>query len=552
MSASMQSVLGQTLKDLELIIVDDASTDGTVETVVLEAMKTDSRVRYIKNDKHLGTGLSKEAGLRAATGDYIGFLDADDLVIDDTYEVMVNAAQTYGCTAVLADHFIFKSDEDVAEIPLDAGSSCEIFLMSGAEVYMYQIERIRKPFNFRIDWNAKIFRRDLFAQYEYSFPPIVRGEGFMCSIYTLLAEKCAVIDRQLFAICARPNSVARKFRKTDIADFLLMVQHIKSALQDIGVWEAVAGKLINYMYFGLYTANLAHISRLDSENMRLQLEEQLLAGIRKDPGIQHDLYRYLAMENRKLERTSYATLENAKFHKLIRLLRQAHMFCRQEEGSYFTNRKGYFPKKVSLIILLEKTSRKELLTDLQRFLESVKKQSFGCSAIETLIIGCELPDKTTAQIKEFVESAGVEMFLSLQEMSKAEALDLAIKFSWGEYVAFLASGEELAARAIEHLVSAIEEEQADFAYGDTQFVEMGGEKGIMLKPDINSVYADTNFSCPGILLKRSIVLGREFEVSCPNPPSWQLGLRLLAGDHAGAYVNECICTKKIKKTSGSK
>lgn len=73
---SIESVIKQTYKNWELIIVDDYSTDNTDS--VVESMK-DSRIKYIKNEKNLGAAASRNRALREAKGRWIAFLDSDDL-----------------------------------------------------------------------------------------------------------------------------------------------------------------------------------------------------------------------------------------------------------------------------------------------------------------------------------------------------------------------------------------------------------------------------------------------------------------------------------------
>ena len=73
---SIQSVLNQTYRDLELIIADDCSTDDTDEVV---GAFSDSRIRYIKNEKNMGAALSRNRAMREARGEWIAFLDSDDL-----------------------------------------------------------------------------------------------------------------------------------------------------------------------------------------------------------------------------------------------------------------------------------------------------------------------------------------------------------------------------------------------------------------------------------------------------------------------------------------
>ena len=75
--SSIKSILEQTYKTWELIIVDDASTDNTDE--IVEPFLCDRRIQYIKNDFNVGAANSRNAALRMARGRWIAFLDSDDL-----------------------------------------------------------------------------------------------------------------------------------------------------------------------------------------------------------------------------------------------------------------------------------------------------------------------------------------------------------------------------------------------------------------------------------------------------------------------------------------
>ena len=83
---SIQSVLNQTYKNLELIIVDDCSTDNTDEVV---ATFTDERIRYIKNERNQGAAVSRNTAIEQAQGKWIGFLDSDDLWAVDKLEKQI-------------------------------------------------------------------------------------------------------------------------------------------------------------------------------------------------------------------------------------------------------------------------------------------------------------------------------------------------------------------------------------------------------------------------------------------------------------------------------
>jgi len=74
---AIQSVLQQTYLNWELLIIDDASADNTIE--IIKTFNSDPRIRYFQNKTNLGAGVSRNVGTKVAHGSYIAFLDADDL-----------------------------------------------------------------------------------------------------------------------------------------------------------------------------------------------------------------------------------------------------------------------------------------------------------------------------------------------------------------------------------------------------------------------------------------------------------------------------------------
>lgn len=88
-AACMQSVLAQTLPDIEIIVVWRKGTDKTEE--IIKSFQ-DSRLRLIEQAEKTGAGGAREIGVQAAKGDYIGFVDCDDTVDVDFYEKLYAAA----------------------------------------------------------------------------------------------------------------------------------------------------------------------------------------------------------------------------------------------------------------------------------------------------------------------------------------------------------------------------------------------------------------------------------------------------------------------------
>lgn len=73
----LDSVINQTLADIEIICVEDCSTDDT-RSLLEKYINIDERIKISYNDKNMGQAFSRNQGLRKAQGEYIQFLDADD------------------------------------------------------------------------------------------------------------------------------------------------------------------------------------------------------------------------------------------------------------------------------------------------------------------------------------------------------------------------------------------------------------------------------------------------------------------------------------------
>ena len=84
---SIQSVVNQTYKNWELIIVDDCSTDNTDE--VVKPFLKDKRIIYLKNEKNSGAALTRNRAMREAQGEWIAFLDSDDLWMPEKLEKQI-------------------------------------------------------------------------------------------------------------------------------------------------------------------------------------------------------------------------------------------------------------------------------------------------------------------------------------------------------------------------------------------------------------------------------------------------------------------------------
>jgi glycosyltransferase involved in cell wall biosynthesis len=91
---AIESVLASTLKNFELIIVDDCSTDSTVE-ICRRYAKNDTRIKIFVNESNLGQFLNRNKAAAYAKAEYIKYLDSDDLIFQDALEKMVFTMQKF-------------------------------------------------------------------------------------------------------------------------------------------------------------------------------------------------------------------------------------------------------------------------------------------------------------------------------------------------------------------------------------------------------------------------------------------------------------------------
>ena len=103
---SLNSVIHQVYKNLEIIVVDDHSTDNT-KKIISEYAKKDNRIIPFYQTTNKGVSAARNVGLSAATGDYILFLDSDDYLTKDAIRRMVDAAQEYNSDFIDSYHLLY-------------------------------------------------------------------------------------------------------------------------------------------------------------------------------------------------------------------------------------------------------------------------------------------------------------------------------------------------------------------------------------------------------------------------------------------------------------
>lgn len=158
-STCLLSLINQTLDDIEIILIDDNSTDNSLN-ILLDYAKKYPNIKVYHNEKNIGQGASRNRGLSLATGEYIGFVDSDDYIRNTMYEDMYKAVLNNNYPEVVTTEIMFVKDDSYANRDLE-------FLARGKE----------KIINPMLDKNAvisespavcnKIFRRDTLKDFYF-------------------------------------------------------------------------------------------------------------------------------------------------------------------------------------------------------------------------------------------------------------------------------------------------------------------------------------------------------------------------------------------------
>lgn len=204
----IQSVLMQTLKDVEIICVNDGSTDKS--GVILEKYKqTDSRFRII-SQKNAGVSAARNTGIRAAKGEYILFLDSDDFLgkpesIERLYEKAKNDELDelfYGTNVVFENAEIKKANESYGIYYNRNQAYTDV--LNGKDMFVL----FSKNNDFKGNVCMQFFRRRFLIDNNLKFAEGLIHEDEIFTIQCIsLAKRVAYLDEALFGRRMRPNSI---------------------------------------------------------------------------------------------------------------------------------------------------------------------------------------------------------------------------------------------------------------------------------------------------------------------------------------------------------
>ena len=200
----IQSILSQSFKDFELIVVDDGSTDDSLEKCE-RWVCNDNRINLIKQSNQ-GLSKARNSGIRVAKGDYLVFVDSDDWIEPDMFSNMVHFVETQHADIVVCRGQMVEANGTISRYV--GYDSFEI--MTGVEATK-EILKDEKMQSYA--WN-KIYKRELFDGIEY---PVGRIFEDTATTYKLFykCNKVVCIPYVGYNYRMNPNSITHE-KRTDI------------------------------------------------------------------------------------------------------------------------------------------------------------------------------------------------------------------------------------------------------------------------------------------------------------------------------------------------
>ena len=259
----INSIINQTYKNLEIILVDDGATDNSGK-MCDEFAKKDNRIKVIHKNNG-GLSDARNAGIEIATGEYIQFVDSDDYIDFDMIELLYKNAKKYDTDISMCSHYILTEEECTPE------GTGELNIYNRVQVLKEILldEKVRS-----YAWN-KLFAKELFK--EIRFP---KGKVFedILTIPKLFdkAKKVVLDDQPKYYYRQRKGSILHVQTKE------LRLSYINSALEIMNFIKEKEKSLIAYCAYNVAHITIKTYNDIGLFDMDYMLEEDIVNKLYKD------------------------------------------------------------------------------------------------------------------------------------------------------------------------------------------------------------------------------------------------------------------------------
>ena len=222
----LDSVLAQTFQNFEVIVVDDCSTDNSPAIVESYKEKFGGRLTLSRTDKNSGKpSLPRNKGLSISRGEYIYFVDNDDLITPTALEELYTLAKDYDAEVVYCERY-YVSEENSEDVHLKSIQKAVFVDKPTLETELLP-ERMKKIIEYLfmvMPWNY-LAKRDLLIEHEISFPNIIRDDSIWSWNLIFCAKKILRVPNAVYVWRNVKNSITRS-KKTPSQEMIFWLNPI--------------------------------------------------------------------------------------------------------------------------------------------------------------------------------------------------------------------------------------------------------------------------------------------------------------------------------------
>ena len=452
----LDSVLGQTLEDIEVICVDDCSSDDSLNILYKYASK-DNRLKIIENKTNKGQGFSRNEGIKKATGEYIGFVDSDDWIDLNLFEISFKKAKQLDLDVLLFKTFAF--DNQLKEMSDFNKNYLSLKYLDNIDKLVFSHEDTKEvTCNVSVSPGCKIYKKDFLLDNEINFPEgiIFEDEVFFYRVY-LNAKRISLLDDYLYyyRVNKKNSTIVRKDNKfMDVVDAFKLIR--KEFIKTNNYDNEYKKFLFNKFFYSVF-------NRFDE--VADEFKEEFFLKIKSD------FQSFLKTQNDlKIVNNSYKS-------KILNVL-----FSKSYD-EFYNYENNIIPQRYSIddIVTFFKISVIIPVYNVEKFLskaiDSIINQSFGFSNIEVILVDDCSSDGSKSIIKEYCEKYDNIKGVFLKENSgfAGKPRNIGLKYASADYVMFLDPDDYYFKNACDVLYNKITHENVDFVSGN--FVDVSFHNG---------------------------------------------------------------------------
>lgn len=266
----LDSLVRQTLKEIQIVIVNDGSTDGSVE-IILEYIHKYPDKFLFRSQNNSGQAVARNLALTLCTGEYVGFLDSDDFVCEDMFCRMYEKAIETNADYVACGYtdVTYEGEEEV---------ELQHYVASRVALQPEDMFRgaLASPF-------LHLYRREILNKSQVQFPEgvIYEDTAFYLNMIPYI-EKLAVIEEPLAYRVRHSNSTMTTFKAEKVAQIFPVLDASLNFYKKNGFYETYAKELEYFCVRILLCSSMQRIGKVEDKGKRHTLLMQTVAYLEKN------------------------------------------------------------------------------------------------------------------------------------------------------------------------------------------------------------------------------------------------------------------------------